>query len=385
MNLVFFSPHFPPQYHLFCAAAKKRGINVLGLGDCPWESLPGESRDALNDYAYVPNMDSDDAVIRALGLLTHRHGKIDRIDSLNEHWLDMEARMREHFNVFGQRPADTARNRSKTAMREVFESARVPCTQGVKFDTADEARTFAAKHGYPCVLKPDTGVGASGAFRVDSDADLSAALARNLTGYVIEAFTLGTLGSYDGLTDREGRIVFETSHVYSAGIMDIVNDGVPMYYYSRREIPAMLLEYGRRAVAAFGVRERFFHVEFFALPDGDFCGLEINVRPPGGYTTDMMNYSMDGDIYDLWARVVSEGTADFVYERKHHVMHISRRNDRTYKLTHEAALARLSGLLVHYRPMPAAFAGAMGDHMYLVRGDDLDVLIEAATALQEYP
>ncbi len=383
MNLVFVSPHFPPQYHLFCVAARRRGINVLGVGDAPHEALRPELAGALADYVYVPDMENDDAMIRALGHLTARHGKIDRIDSLNEHWLEVEARLRENFNVFGQKPADTARNRSKSAMRDVFRSAGVPCTEGTSFATAAQAMVFAKKHGYPLVIKPDTGVGAAKTYKVGNVGELDAALADGLSGYVVEKFAKGKLGSFDGLVDRDGRIVFCISNIYSAGIMEIVNERLPLHYYTRREIPLKLEDYGRRTIAAFGIRERFFHIEFFETED-DFIALEVNVRPPGGFTTDMMNYAIEGDVYDLWARVMADGTVpDFTYERRYHVMYVGRRHETPHRYGVDEIRSALGDRLILHREMPEAFAGAMGDEMFLLRDPSLEPLIEAEQMIQE--
>lgn len=383
MNLVFVSPQFPPQYYLFCVAARRRGINVLGIGDAPFEMLRPELAGTLSEYVHVADMNDDDAMIRAMGHLTSRHGKIDRIDSLNEHWLEVEARLRENFNVFGQKPSDTARNRSKTAMREVFRAAGVPCTEGTAFATAAQAKVFAKKHGYPLVLKPDTGVGAAKTYKVHDAGELDAALADNLAGYVIEKFAVGKLGSFDGLVDRDGRIVFCISHIYSSGIMEIVNERRPLHYYTRREIPAKLEDYGKRVIAAFGIRERFFHIEFFETED-DFVALEVNVRPPGGFTTDMMNYAIDDDVYDLWARVIAEGTIpDFVYERRYHVMYVGRRRGAPHRYGVDELGAALGDRFILHREMPEAFAGAMGDEMFLLRDPSLEPLLEAERMIQE--
>lgn len=64
-----------------------------------------------------------------------------------------------------------------------------------------------------------------------------------------------------------------------------------------------------RVVKAFGVRNQFFHFEFFRLDrdkeglgqKGDVLGLEVNMRAPGGYIPDKMNYAYNVDIYQIWA------------------------------------------------------------------------------------
>ena len=40
MNFIFISPNFPKSYWNFCDRLKKRGVNVLGIGDAPYDELP---------------------------------------------------------------------------------------------------------------------------------------------------------------------------------------------------------------------------------------------------------------------------------------------------------------------------------------------------------
>src|SRR5919201_349486 len=102
MNVVFISPHFPPNYYLFCVQLRAFGSTVLGLADEPYDNLRPELREALTEYYRVDNLENADQCLRALGYFTHRHGKIDRVASHNEHWLELEAYLRENFNIFGK-------------------------------------------------------------------------------------------------------------------------------------------------------------------------------------------------------------------------------------------------------------------------------------------
>ena len=38
-NFIFISPNFPTNYWKFCAELKKNGMNVLGIGDCPYDPV----------------------------------------------------------------------------------------------------------------------------------------------------------------------------------------------------------------------------------------------------------------------------------------------------------------------------------------------------------
>ncbi|MGC4121507.1 MAG: hypothetical protein QM765_44415 [Myxococcales bacterium] len=235
-----------------------------------------------------------------------------------------------------------------------------------------------ARVGLPVVFKPDTSAGAVGAFKVASEAQLQEALAHRREGYVVQQFSPGTITTYDGLTDGRGEVVFDSSLVYGTGIMESLSEAREVAYWTRRAIPPALAELGRRTVAAFGLRERFFHIEFFELADGTFRALEVNLRPPGGFTTDMMNWSCDGDVYRLWAAVVcGEQTAGTGLERRYHCAHLGRRKGRPYRASHDDLLRALGPGLLAYRELPPPIAEAMGDSVYLVRFADLERLMEA--------
>ena len=88
-------------------------------------------------------------VARAFGYFTDHHGQIDRIESLNEYWLAVDARLRQDFNITGQKPSDTDINRSKQGMRETFRRAGIPCTTGERIESGDQLRRFAGHHGFP--------------------------------------------------------------------------------------------------------------------------------------------------------------------------------------------------------------------------------------------
>jgi hypothetical protein len=382
MNAVFISPNFPPSFFQFCTSLRAAGATVLGLGDAPYEALRPELCEALTEYYRVDDMMNYDAVLRACGFFTHRYGKIDRIESHTEFWLGLDARLREDFNIFGQKPGDLEINRRKLSMKQRFKEAGIPCAEGVAAEAPQEVRRFVAQHGLPVIFKPDQGVGAAGTFKIAHQAQLDQVLAHLPEGYLVEGCLDGDLLSFDGLTDIHGEIVFWTAHHFSDGIMEIVSERRPMHYYSLREIPHRLQELGRKAVKAFDIRERFFHIEFFRKDSETYHALEVNVRPPGGFTVDMMNYACDIDIFRWWADMVVWDRKDFNFERKYHVAHAARRDGTLYKLEHGELLRRLGPLVVAHREVPQALSDAMGNYTYFLRSPDLGELLQAIATVE---
>jgi ATP-grasp domain len=380
VNVVFLSPHFPRGMYLYVQRLKAAGASVLGIGDVAYETLRPELRDALTEYYRVDDLDRMDGLVRAVGYFTHRYGKIDRLESLNEYWLATDARLRTEFNIPGLRAETIDRVKRKSAMKRVFERSGVRVARGrvVRRGSAPVARRFVEEVGYPIIAKPDIGVGAARTYRIENDTDLDAFLGdRPSIDYMLEEYVDGQLLSYDGLVDRRGEIVYASSLVYGLTVLDSVR-GQEMYYWIDREIAPDLDALGRHIVRAFGVRERPFHFEFFRLPDGELVALEVNMRQPGGLTVDMWNWTSDIDFYRAWAEVVVHGTTTVSPVKSNYVMWAGRKAGRTYRLAHEDVLRRFAGLLIHHERVDDVFATALGSYGYILRGPRLEPLLNAA-------
>jgi hypothetical protein len=382
MNVVFLSPDFPQTFYQFCVHLRHFGATVLGLSDQPYASLRPELRAALHEYYRVSDLHNYDELLRAIGYFTHRYGKIDRIDSLNEHWLETEGRLRTDFNIPGFTAAELPGIKRKSEMKRMFARAGVDVAAGRLVRTPAQARAFVAEVGFPVVAKPDVGVGANKTYKLSTPAELEAFLARPLVDYFFEEYVEGVIQTFDGLTDRSGNLVFYTSMQYSRGVMEIVNEDDDVFYYTQREVPADLEEAGRTIARAFKVRERFFHFEFFRTPAGRLVALEVNMRPPGGLSLDLFNYANDIDLYYEWANVLVNDRFSSTYDWPYHGCYIARKSYKRYKLSHDEVLARYGARIIHHQPMAPVFHVAMGDYGYIARSPDLDEVISIARAVQ---
>jgi ATP-grasp domain len=380
VNVVFLSPHFPPNMWLYTRRLREAGATVLGIADATYDALRPELREDLTEYYRVDDLHSTDQLRAAVSHFVARHGRIDRLESLNEYWLETDAALRSEFDIPGLRVEDMDRVKRKSAMKAVFERAGIPVARGqvLRRDGAPDARRFVAEVGYPFVAKPDVGVGAARTYVIGNDADLDAFLGdRPPIDYILEEYLDGRLLSYDGLVDREGEIVYASSLVYGVPVLESVR-GTDMHFWIDRHIAPDLEAAGRRIVQAFDVRERPFHFEFFRMPDGELVALEVNMRQPGGATVDMWNWAGDVDFYRAWAEVVVHGTTAISSVRPYYVLWSGRKPGRPYRLSHDEVLARFGPLLIHHDRVDDVFATAMGSYGYLLRDPSLETLLAAS-------
>ena len=97
------------------------------------------------------------------------------------------------------------------------------------------------------------------------------------------------------------------------------------------------------------------------------------MRPPGGYTPDMMNYANDINVYQVWADMVCFDKGFFDPEqRPYAAVHASRRRSGNYCHSIEDIFAAYEPNIQMYEEMPAALAGAMGDFVFIARFDTED-------------
>lgn len=190
--------------------------------------------------------------------------------------------------------------------------------------------------------------------------------------FILEAYIDAPIETFDGLVDQHGKIVFSNSFVYNCGVMDLVNKGLDMYYYTCRIIPKDLEKIGKALVKAFDLKERFFHFEFFRQADGTLMALEINVRPPGGLSMDMFNYANDEDLYGAYADVVAGNPTSIRNARPYHVIYIGLKHQHPSHLVTplEESLARLKEWVMVDSPVPDIFSAAMGNRAIIFRHPD---------------
>jgi len=382
INFVFLSCHWPPRFRFFVQQLKMRGVSVLGIGDELYENLHVDLKENLQEYYLVSDMENYDELYRCLGHFVHKYGRIQFIESLNEHWLETEARLREDFNVFGgYRPTEMAMYKRKSGMKKVYEGAGLKCAPGFLPSTLEEAVEFATKTGYPLVMKPDNGVGASATYKIKSEEELRQYW-DNSGNQFLEQWVQGTIETYDGICDHEGNTVFYSSMHYG-GLMEVVSgQNESMCFYVNRDVPDDLKEMGDTTLRAFNVRSRFFHCEFFRTTDGRLLPLEINLRPPGVITVDVMNYTYRVDLYAEFAKVVCNQPVAPYKQAEHYGVYTGRRDTWQYCNSHDDVCKKLGNKLELTYTMPSIYSGIMGNQAYVFTSETKEEMKEVVQFIE---
>jgi len=380
MDLLYISPEFPPNYAHFIENLNSLGVSVWGLGETDFYVMPASLRSALTWYVQT-DLNNADAVQQALDeLLVQKKAfgyakSFDLVESHNEQWLTLEGMINEKYGIDGIKQQDLLRLKKKSIMKQLFKDCGLAVARGERIADINHALDIANTLGYPLILKPDEGVGAGGIYKVENNDQLKSHLSHISEDYLIEEFIEGDIVTYDGLTDYDGKVVFENSLIYGDGVLEYVL-GKDTFFYVSRHIPDELRAVGQKLVPIFDIRRKFFHFEFFKIGE-TYMPIEINCRPPGGAILDMMNYSIDDDLYRAYAQMIVNGRASVQPQKKYYCCYIGRK-DKRYVHSHADILSTFGRCLVEHDLNPSVFQQAMGTERYILRSPDEAEILDIA-------
>ena len=389
MNFVFISPQFPRTYWNWCDRLKKNGANVLGIGDTPYDQLDDALKNVLTEYYKVGTLEDYDQVFRAVAFFSFKYGKIHWLESNNEYWLEHDAMLRTDFNILSGPDVDEIQAyRSKAAMKPYYKKAGVPTARQAPVTTLEEAKDFIKRVGYPVIVKPEYGVGAAATYRLENRHELEEFFSDlPEDSYVMEEFVPGWICSYDAIVDSHSDVLFESMSI-SPPIMDIVNNQTELVFYVPPSVEPQLQKRGRATVKAFGVKSRFVHMEFFKLTrakkglgkEGDFVGLEVNMRPGGGYMPDMMDFAHSTDVYQLWADMICYDERRLPENPdQQYCVFFGQRDHFHYIHSQQDIMAKYGSRIKMNERMPEVLSTAMGNQMYtalLPTKEDMDEFVK---------
>jgi formate-dependent phosphoribosylglycinamide formyltransferase (GAR transformylase) len=334
LDVVFLEPSFPANQREFVRALHAVGARVTGIGERPQESLDPELRHWLFHYHRVGNVTDEGQLERAVRWVQERV-PVARLEAVVEAHVMAAARVRERCGIPGTSVQTTFLCRDKPAMKETLRAAGIPCAQSIGSGDAAEVRDFAARIGYPLIVKPRDGAGASGTVRVDGPQELERALSAAGVGrgasVAVEEFIEGHEGFFDTITIG-GEVVHEfVTHYYPNVLEAMRTRWISPQFVTTNRLDASgyreLRELGRQVVGALGIETSATHMEWFFGPRG-LKFSEIGCRPPGVRAWDLYAAANEFDIYREWAMAVVHGRPGQAPSRRYSAGMIALRPDR---------------------------------------------------------
>lgn len=310
MNVIFIEPAFPYYQRQFVRALHAVGARVIGIGERPCEVLGDELRSQLAHYEQIQSVVHEPSLLAAVRRIQGM-AWVDRLEATVEAHIMPAARVREQCAIPGTSVRTAWLCRDKPSMKEALRAAGVPCAQSTSADSADEVRAFAARAGFPLILKPRAGAGASGTVRVANMAELEQAVPgfqlERGNSIAVEEFIEGHEGFLDTIA-IDGEVAHEFISHYYPNVLEAMRARwiSPQIVATNRVDSAgydELKDMARRVIKALDIGTSATHMEWFFGPKG-LKFSEIGCRPPGVGQWDVYAAANEFDIYREWAMAV---------------------------------------------------------------------------------
>lgn len=390
MHIVFVEPFFPAGQRQFVRALAAIGARVTGIGETPARGLGPELRSWLTGYEQVRSVVDEDALYSAVRRIQER-AAVHRLEATIEAHILPTARVRERAGIAGMSVKAAILCRDKPEMKEFLRAHGIPTAQSLGTSSLAEARAFAARVGFPLIVKPRAAAGASGTERVDDPAGLEAGLARMGVGrgasIAMEEYITGHEGFYDTLTVAN-RVEHDFISHYYPNVLEAMRKRwiSPQIVVTNRMGASgydALKAMGQKVVAAMQLGTAATHMEWFFGPKG-LKFSEIGARPPGVSHWDLYCAANDIDMYREWAHAVAHGRIERRPSRRFAAGIIALRPERDGRIRSyegvDALQARFGKWVVDVHLPPAGTptqpieAGYMANAWVRLRHPDYDVL-----------
>ncbi len=389
MNVIFVEPFFPANQRQFARALAEAGATVIGIGEYGVESFDDDLRGWLHHYERVSSVTDVQALTRAVRWVQDKCW-VDRLEATIEAHTMAAAQVREACSIPGTSVRTAWLCRDKPSMKEVLREAGVPTAASAGVSSAAQAHEFAERVGYPLILKPRSGAGASGTVRVDSDAELERALEGfgGAESVAVEEFVEGHEGFYDTIA-IDGHVALDFVSHYFPNVLEAMRTRwISPQFVSTNRIDSVpeygeLREMGRRVIEALGIGTSATHMEWFFGPKG-LRFSEIGCRPPGVGAWDLYSAGNEIDLYRVWADAIVHFGTSAVPSRRYASGIVALRPSRDGVISGYEGVDELQGRLGEWvidahlpppgTPTQGVEAGYMANAYVRMRHPDYDAL-----------
>lgn len=320
LDVLLISPSFPADNgHFTQALHALPGVRVLAVGDQHPSSMEPAVRGAIDELHVVPSLWREEEVVQSTREWLKGLGvrSLHRVECLWEPGVVLAARMREAFGVEGLSIEQAKAFRDKETMKSHLDAAGIRTPHHYRASSGDEVRTAAEKIGFPVIVKPIDGAGSADTYVIRSDEELDQALGaiRHVPEVSVEEFIEGEEFTYDAILSG-GETLFENVAWYRPKpLVARQNPWISPQAICLSDIRqpdiAPGVELGRRALRALGLKTGMAHMEWFrSSKNGEAIFGEVGARAPGGRLSHGMNWSCEGNVFQLWAEAITHGRTD---------------------------------------------------------------------------
>jgi len=399
MNIIFIEPSFPYNQREFVRGLHQAGATVIGIGERPQDHLADDVKGWLSHYVQVKSVVHEPSLLRAVQQVQARV-YVDRLEATVEAHIMAAARVREAAGIPGTSVRTAYLCRDKPAMKEVLREAGIPCAQSTRASDPEDAREFAQQVGYPLIIKPPAGAGASGTWKVRDGNELERVIwecgLADGAEVAIEEFIEGHEGYLDTLTIN-GEVVHEFITHYFPNVLVAMRErwiSPQMITTNRIEEPGYreVRKMARDVIRILDIGTSATHMEWFFGPKG-LKFSEIGCRPPGVGQWDVYNTANDFDLYLEWASALTHGRPQRAPSRRYAAGMIALRPSCDGRITGysglEAIQQRYGDCIVAAHLPPAGSptqpveGGYMANAWMRVRHPDYDALRQIMNTIGE--
>jgi hypothetical protein len=316
-HVIFLEPTFPANQKQFVRALHQAGALVSGIGDRPVEWLPDDLKSWMYSYEHVGSSADPQQVTDAVRRIQARGPWVHKLECTVEALMMTAAHAREATSIPGMGVKHTNLTRDKYEMKKYLRARGITCARAQEVSSLQELANFAREVGFPIIVKPLAGAGASGTSRAHDLGQLERAAQEAGLGpgrpCLAEEFVQGHEGFFDTLTVG-GNVVFEAISHYYPNVLEAMRtrEVSPIVITTNRiDAPGYseLRQFGRKVIRELQLDTTATHMEWFFGPKGLYFS-EIGSRPPGVLVWDLYCAANEFDLYLEWAKAVVHGHAE---------------------------------------------------------------------------
>ena len=102
---------------------------------------------------------------------------------------------------------------------------------------------------------------------------------------------------------------------------------------------------------------------------GDVVALEVNMRPCGGFTPDMIDFAHNTNVYKIWADMVAFDRSTMEVGEHAYCAFAGLRDGKNFVMSHDEIMEKYGGNMKMVGRIPEALSGAMANRMYVATFD----------------